>query len=571
MSKKIYSIISILISIILIFSLRTKVFAASATMSASSTKIEPGKTVTITADIKSAASWQLDVSTTGGTLKKNDSRVGNTESGNNEDKTVTLGTFTTDKEGTYKITLSGYVIDGDTLSKTDASGEVSIVVENPPAQDTSNSTTNNNSGTTNTQTPQTPAEKPVETPKSTEARLSNFGIRPNDFKGFKKDTYEYTTSVPNEVTEVEIYGNKADSKATVEGLGKVSLKEGNNTFEIKVTAEDGKTTKTYKLTIKRKTAAEEESENGETRLKSLSINPEEYDFSGFDSEKTEYAVKVPNEIKEIEIVATAKDSRAQITGIGIIELDEGKNDLKIEVIAVNGEKKTYTLEVTREEAEEKVPFGLSTLKIDGLKLTPSFKVDTYEYNVELTEDLTSLEIQAESNDEDATVEIIGNENIEDGENVITIQVRNKEKDEIATYQIIVNKNLTVEEVVAQMSWLKPETWGKEEIFKLVIILVLIVLIICAVLLKISIGKENKKAKKVDFPGAEELDKAIAEHQELSEEPVETDFVNENVSEMNYQAEVQRDEVQQNYIEEIAMDRFDGKDFDNKPRRRGRHF
>ena len=76
MSKKIYSIISIIIGIMLIFLLQSEVYAASATMTASSTKVEPGKTVTITANIKSSASWALDVSTTGGTLKKNDSRVG---------------------------------------------------------------------------------------------------------------------------------------------------------------------------------------------------------------------------------------------------------------------------------------------------------------------------------------------------------------------------------------------------------------------------------------------------------------------------------------------------------------
>ena len=559
MSKKIYSIISIIISIMLIFLLQNKVYAATATMSASPTKVEPGKTVTITADIKSSASWALDISTTGGTLKKNDSRVGNTDSGNNENKTITLGTFTTETEGTYKITLSGYVVDGNTFSKTNINESVSIVVEKTEEKKPDTSTT--------TTTP-----PPVTVTKSSEARLKNFGIRPNDFSGFKKDKLEYSTTVPNNVAEVEIYAEKQDEKATVEGTGKVSLKEGNNTFKVKVTAEDGKTTKTYTLTIKRKTADEQAKEDGEARLKSLGIKPEEYDFTGFNSEKTEYSVQVPNEVEEIEVYATATNSKAQITGIGMITLKEGVNELPVEVIAVDGTKKTYKLMVTRAESEnisgttvEKL--GLSELSIKGLKLSPSFNVGIYEYKATLTEDISSIEITATANNQDATIEIIGNENFQQGENIITILVKNEEKEENATYQIIVNKNVTQVEGTVQTSWLKPATWGKEEIIKLAIILVLVILIIIAIILKVKITKESKNSIVTDLPGADELDKAIAEHQELAEE------------EINNEEIIQKDEAKANYLEEIAKSRLEQSDnsdltveeFDIKPRKKGKHF
>lgn len=556
MSKKVYSIISIIISIILIFSLQSEVYASSAKMSVSSTKVETGKTVDITVNINSAATWDLDISTTGGTLKKSNDRVGNTDSGNNENKTVTLGTFTAETAGSYKITLSGYVVDGDTLTKVTVKDEITIVVEKTVQQPTTPE-----QPTTPTQ-PQTPATK------SSEARLKNLGIRPNDFKGFKKDKYEYSTTVPNSVAEVEVYAEKENSNAKVEGTGKVTLKEGDNTVKVKVTAEDGKTTKTYTLTIKRKTVAEESAENGEARLKTLGIKPEEYDFKGFDSEKTEYSVEVQNEIDEIEVYATAMNSSAQITGTGMIKLKEGKNELKVDVISANGTKKTYTLEVTRKEAdgvsgttEEK--FGLSTLSIEGITLKPSFKVGTYEYTAELTKDLASLDIQAKSNDKDATVEIYGNENLQQGENVITIQVTNKETKKMATYQIIVNKNV-VEETV-QTSWLKPSTWGQEEKIKIAIIIVLIILIICAVILKIKISKDSIKAKEVDLPGAEELDKAIAEHQELSEGPSYTE--NTEVE------DVPKNESKQNYIEDIAKNKFGEMEdeTDEKAKRKGRHF
>ena len=475
--------------------------------------------------------------------------------------TFTAPSVTEDKK--YTIT---FMVD----KKTSVTSTITVkapVVETPPETTTpepEKPSTNTNTGTGDS----TITTKPEETPKSSEARLKNFGIKPSeyDFSGFKKDKTEYSVSVPSNVESVEVYAEPVDNKAKVSGDGKVTLNEGNNKIGVKVTAEDG-TTKTYTLTIKRKTVAEEEAENGENRLKSLSIKPEEYDFTGFNSETTEYTAEVPNEAEQIEIVATAMDSKAQVTGTGIIDLEEGENELKIEVIAVNGDKKTYTLTVTRKEAEAKEVLGLSTLSIVGLKLNPSFKVGVYEYTAELQEDLTSLEITAKANNEDATVEIVGNENLKEGENVITILVENEETKEVATYQITVNKNVAMtEEVIEQTSWLKPSTWGKEEIIKIIIIVVLIILIICAIILKKNISKESPKSKKMDLPGAEELDKAIAEHQELVDGENET-----IVEEMDIVENIDQKLEEQNYIEEIAKNKFAVEDYDEKPKRRGRHF
>lgn len=535
--------------------------------SASSSTVESGGKITVkVTSTEALEAYNLDLQSNDGLTFNSCSK---TESGaiiningssigymNMSGSTKDLGTYTftapqVTEDKKYTIT---FLVD----KKTTVTSTITVkapVVETPDPEPETPST--------NTQ-PETPTVT-----KSSEARLKNFGIKPAeyDFSGFSKnpDKEDWSAEVPNSVTSVEVYAEAKDSKAKVSGDGKVTLNEGNNKIGVKVTAEDG-TTKTYTLTIKRKTVAEEEAENGENRLKSLSIKPEEYDFTGFNSETTEYAVEVPNEVEQIEIAATAMDSKAQITGTGIIDIEEGENELKIEVIAVNGDKRTYTLTVTRLEAEETEEFGLSTLSIVGLKLNPSFKVGTYEYTAELEQDLTSLEITAKANTEDATVEIVGNENLQNGENIITILVENKETEEVATYQIIVNKNVAVEEVAEQKSWLKPSTWGKEEIIKIAIIIVLIILIICAIILKNKISKESPKAKKVDLPGAEELDKAIAEHQELVEEENSVEErIEGNKKEMNYE--------EQNYIEEIAKNRFGNMEnpTDEKPKRRGRHF
>ena len=528
-----------LLAIAVIILKSPKVLAANAELTATTTEPIEGQSVTVSETI-----------------------YGYTQSNANSSDSKKI-TFTAGSAGTtYTFTLKGDMTDISSDNSEPVNKSITITVKAPVVTPPS----------TQPETPTTPTPPPATVTKSSEARLSNFGIKPNDFSGFKKDKYEYATEVPNDVSEVEIYADVIkNSNATIEGTGKVQLKEGNNKFEVKVTAEDGKTTKTYTLTIKRRTAAEEDAANGEARLKTLGIK--KYDFEGFNKDKTEYSVEIPENINEIEVYATAVDSNAQIIGTGIITLEEGESTLEIVVIAVDGTRKTYSINVIRTEAEKteeneqlvEEKLGLSKLTVTGLTLNPKFDVEIYEYTLDLKQDLTSLQIIAKANDENATVEIIGNENLKEGENVITILVKNEETDEVATYQIIVNKTVVPEEIA--MSWLKPSTWGKEEIIKIILVVVLIILIISAIILKINISKESKIVKKVDLPGADELDKAIAEHQELAEE------------EMNSEEIVQRDEAKANYLEDIAKSRlneendsyFEVEEYDIKPRRKGKHF
>ena len=560
---------TLLILIITIFMLQVNVFA---TVIVSTDKIVDSGSGNVTISVTSKqtlGSYELKLTDTAG-LELVGSSGGEisadkkTITGSSSSGITNLGTYTfkvptvtADKTYNVKFSISKMeTVDLESVANETNTAVIKVKAPAPVTKpDPEPSTPPTTGGNTQTENPPATTVK-----KSSEARLKNFGIEPNDFSGFKKDKYEYGTTVPNKVSEVNVYAEPVDGKATITGTGKVTLKEGNNTVEVKVTAEDGKTTKTYKLTINRRSADEENVVQSEARLSNLGIRPEEYDFEGFNKDKTEYSVEIPSDVKEIEVYAEAVNSNCQITGVGMITLEEGDNTLKIDVISENGTKKTYTIKVTRTVAKvdkepEEEKFGLSDLSIIGLKLNPKFDGETYEYRVDLTEDLSELEIKTEKTDKDATVEIIGNENLKDGENVITILVKNEETEEVATYQIIVNKVVAQEEIV--MSWLKPSTWGKEEYIKIALIIVLIILIISAIILKVQITKEENKNKEIDFPGAEELDKAIAEHQELAEEENE----------------------KANYLEDIAKARLEEEqnlnvfeeDFAPKAKRRGRHF
>ena len=125
--------------------------------------------------------------------------------------------------------------------------------------------------------------------------------------------------------------------------------------------------------------------------------------------------------------------------------------------------------------------------------------------------MSKLDIDAVATDKDAIIEILGNENLQQGENTITILVRNDKIEKTATYQVTVNKNVIAKD---EMNWLKPSTWGREEIIKVTMIIVLIILIIIAIILKVKISREKKNNEDFDLPGGDELDKALAEHQEL---------------------------------------------------------
>ena len=69
---------------------------------------------------------------------------------------------------------------------------------------------------------------------------------------FKKDKTEYEGKLlVKDLEETKISAFPFDAKATVELPEDLTLKTGKNVFEVKVTAEDGKTSKTYTVTVEK--------------------------------------------------------------------------------------------------------------------------------------------------------------------------------------------------------------------------------------------------------------------------------------------------------------------------------
>ena len=82
--------------------------------------------------------------------------------------------------------------------------------------------------------------------------------------------------------------------------------------------------------------------------------------------------------------------------------------------------------------------SLRSLTVNGYSLTPEFNSAILAYSMNVDNDVTSLNIEAIPNDENATASIEGGTNLVVGENTVTITVT-AEDESVTVYTIIVNR------------------------------------------------------------------------------------------------------------------------------------
>ncbi len=203
----------------------------------------------------------------------------------------------------------------------------------------------------------TEPETPNTTTTDSDATLKNLGITPKeyDFSDFKKDTMQYSVEVPNDVTNVKIYAEATSSSAKITGTGKVDLKEGDNSFNVEVTAKDG-TKKTYTIAIKRAVAQTTVDNNPDEeknlRLSKLIIS--NFDLvPNFDKEIYEYKIDVDENISKLDLTAEANEKNAKIEILGNENFKEGEN--VITIILTNEETQevtTYQIIVNKSTPQE---------------------------------------------------------------------------------------------------------------------------------------------------------------------------------------------------------------------------
>lgn len=278
--------------------------------------------------------------------------------------------------------------------------------------------------------------------------------------------------------------------------------------------------------------------SSDTSLASLYIAPFTFPISKASSGI--YDITVDNSLESVTITATPNDSNATIaSGNGTYNLEEGTNRFAVVVRAEDGSEESHSIRIIRKTAgtiDETTPpnvidetndpnnnddnenkedentddenaggLGLSNLVITGLELNPTFDANVYEYKVEFSEDLDTLEVIATANQENAKVEIVGNNNLQIGENLITIIVTSEDGETTVNYQITVIKNepeamaaSTTDENTTKSQELKSQV-GK-------IILIAVAAIVAVIIIGIIVIINTRKKAENDFGNIEDTPK-----------------------------------------------------------------
>ena len=151
----------------------------------------------------------------------------------------------------------------------------------------------------------------------------------------------------------------------------------------------------------------------------------------FNKNNLTYTVIIPEDVTSLEINAEPEAEGAIVRVSGNTKLTKSENTISARVTAEDGTSKVYTITVLK---EPEVNLKLSSLQIEGIDLEPVFDSDTFYYTSSLIDtELTSLNVNAVANENDANIEITGADKLVDGENLINIIVSNE--DDTTIYQV----------------------------------------------------------------------------------------------------------------------------------------
>lgn len=180
-------------------------------------------------------------------------------------------------------------------------------------------------------------------------KIPNATISPK----FDKSVTEYKTTI-QDITEITVNAISSDSNAKIMISDNYkNLQKGENDIKIVVTAEDGKTTKTYMVKVTLKiTPTDEEVLKASAALKNLTIEGFDLDFV---KEMKKYSLTVPYKITKLDIKPEPENEKAAVTMQGNTNLKVGRNTVRIQVVSEDEKnKEEYTLNVTRLEQKKKV-------------------------------------------------------------------------------------------------------------------------------------------------------------------------------------------------------------------------
>lgn len=180
--------------------------------------------------------------------------------------------------------------------------------------------------------------------KSNAKQLSSLTVEQYKLEpDFNPDITEYSLTVGKDVEDLVIEAVAADENATVEITGNNGLLLGENTVNIKVTAEDG-TVRTYKINV---TKVEEIGiQLAELTVENYALSPE------FSSDVYEYTLNIGDiSVTSLNIIAKSNNENVNVEIAGNNNLKPGENIITILVSSNEGDTTTvYQIIVNIDEA-----------------------------------------------------------------------------------------------------------------------------------------------------------------------------------------------------------------------------
>lgn len=343
MKKVIKSLIITFIMILTIAVIMPKSNAAGLTISLSKTTANVGENVTVTVNGNGiAGKIALSVSENA-TVSPSNVWVDNSSA---------TATVKINGNGNIKVTATPVDASDSITANPFTTATAGTITVATASTNNSNKNNNSNSGSTSNASSTTQQQT-----KSNVATLANLGIKGQyDFTGFKASKTSYSVTVPNEAESVEIYATKGQSEQKITGTGVKQLKEGANAINVVVTAEDGKTTKTYTINIERK-SSEETTENPEENVEETST--EEQESFGLKELKIEgieitpefktdiytYTAELKDDKNSLELTTVPTVENAEIEVTGNEDLKNGENIITV-IVKEKDTDKTATYQIT---------------------------------------------------------------------------------------------------------------------------------------------------------------------------------------------------------------------------------
>ena len=221
-------------------------------------------------------------------------------------------------------------------------------------------------------------------------------------------------------------------------------------------------------------------------LSAGTLSPEFY------RETFEYTVENLDEnINEIEITAVAEDERASISGLGKVSLVEGENRIVISVTAENKNVREYIIIINKKQSLQESDLRLQTLEISKINRNGEFSIleipfdkETFEYSVEVEEDIEDLDVNPSVEKEGIIIEVTGDKNLKEGENFVNISLTSQDDETIQTNYVVKVKRHSAMQTSAEVVKIN-ETW------KIVTLCILFAILIGEVILYVYLKKKRK--------------------------------------------------------------------------------